>query len=170
MAIRDLGDEILTEKLLPNQRIDHYPSCSALLIAPKRECMLAFISYYEQNTISQSLGRKGASLTSGEDNDINLFIYKNGWKIGYFPELKFNHIIPAKRMTKEYLARLEFSMNRSWIKVLDMYDILPWNKIPRITLFPRMILAYFRNKAWQSEVNYIKWVGICGKFKGLSEI
>lgn len=170
LAIRDLGDSVITEKISPNQKIDHYPVCAALLIAPKRECMQAFIAYYEQNSLSKTLGRKGESLASGEDNDINLFIYKNGWKVGYFPELKFNHIIPGKRMTKQYLAKLEFSMNRSWIKVLNMHNILPWKKISKISVYPRMVLSYFRNKAWKSDLNYVKWSGSCGMFKGLSEI
>lgn len=170
LAIRDLGDEVITETLSSDQKMEHYPSCAALLIAPRRECMVAFISHYEKSEISQSLGRKGDSLASGEDNDINLFIYKNGWTIGYYPELKFKHIIPGKRMTKEYLAKLEFSMNRSWIKVLHMYQILPWKKINPATVHLRMILSYFKTKAWKTEINYIKWRAACGKFKGLSEI
>jgi glycosyltransferase involved in cell wall biosynthesis len=170
LAIRDLGNEAIIRQLQENETAVNYPDCAPILIAPKRECMLKFIAYYEKNKEAQSLGRKGNDLASGEDNDINLFIYKSGYALGYFPQLKFYHIIPAKRMSKEYLSRLQYSMNKSWVKVLSIHGIFPWKKVSASTLPLRKAKAWVTYKAWKSEPNYIKWRGACGLFEGLSDI
>jgi glycosyltransferase involved in cell wall biosynthesis len=170
LAIRDLGNDPIIRQLNKNETATSYPDCSPILIAPKRECMLKFIEYYEQSKEAQSLGRRGDDLASGEDNDINLFIYKSGYALGYFPELKFYHIIPAKRMSKEYLSKLQYSMNKSWVKVLSIHGISPWKKVSHSTLKLRKAKAWIKYKAWKSEPNYIKWRGACGLFEGLSEI
>jgi glycosyltransferase involved in cell wall biosynthesis len=170
LAIRDLGNETIVRQLSKNEKAANYPDCAPILIAPRRECMLKFIAYYEQSKEAQSLGRKGNDLASGEDNDINLFIYKSGYALGYFPELKFYHIIPAKRMSKDYLSRLQYSMNKSWVKVLSLHGIFPWGKVSRSTLRLRKAKAWITYKAWKSSPNYIKWRGACGLFEGLSEI
>ncbi|RYZ28518.1 MAG: glycosyltransferase family 2 protein, partial [Chitinophagaceae bacterium] len=153
LAIRDLGDKPIIRQLQRGEKASNYPDCAPILIAPKKECMLRFIEYYEKNEAAQSLGRKGTDLASGEDNDINLFIYQQGYALGYFPELKFYHIIPAKRMKKEYLSKLQFSMNKSWVKVLFIHDVLPWKKIAPLTVPLRKAKAWINYKAWKSEPN-----------------
>lgn len=170
LAIRDLGDNQIIEQLHKDETVSKYPGCAPLLIAPRKSCMLAYIEYFRNNTVSQSLGRRGRALSSGEDNDINLFIYRSGYALGYFPELKFYHIIPGKRINTAYLSRLQQGINRTWVKVLENYHINPWKKIPVWTLLPRQIKAWFTYKAWKSDANYIRWKGACGTFRGLSEI
>jgi glycosyltransferase involved in cell wall biosynthesis len=170
LAIRDLGEVQIIEQLLQNEPLTQYPACAPLLIAPRKSCMLAYIEYLRGNTLSQGLGRRGRSLSSGEDNDINLFIYRSGYALGYFPELRFYHIIPEKRMKTMYLSRLQQGINRTWVKVLENYHINPWKKIPGWTVFPRQLKAWFTYRAWKNDANYIRWKGACGTFRGLSEI
>jgi len=170
LAIRDLGEKPIIRQLKGTENADQYPDCAPILIAPKKECMLKFLAYYEQNAEAQSLGRKGADLASGEDNDINLFIYRSGYALGYFPELKFYHIIPAKRMKREYLSRLQYSMNKSWVKVLSLHGIYPWKQISPGTVRLRKMKAWLKYRAWKSDPNYIRWKGACGLFEGLSEL
>jgi glycosyltransferase involved in cell wall biosynthesis len=55
---------------------------------------------------SKNLGRKGASLVSGEDIDMALTAYDSGFGTGLFRKLRTTHIIPKGRMTLEYLCRL----------------------------------------------------------------
>ncbi len=55
---------------------------------------------------SKNLGRKGASLVSGEDIDMALTAYDSGYGTGLFRKLRTTHIIPKGRMTLEYLCRL----------------------------------------------------------------
>ena len=170
LAIRDLGEVPIFSKLSKDEIASSYPEAAAILIAPRRDCMLQFLDYYGNNTEAQKLGRKGSDLASGEDNDINLFIYKNGYGLGYFPQLKFYHIIPEKRTTKEYLSKLQYSMNKSWVKVLHMHGILPWDPIKRKSVAIRKLKAWILMGAWKSQPNYIKWKGACGTFDGLAEL
>jgi glucosyl-dolichyl phosphate glucuronosyltransferase len=170
LAIRDLGEFEIIEQLENEKNLSSYPTCGPLLIAPRKSCMLKYIDFFNKNFYSKDLGRKGNDLSSGEDNDINLFIYKTGFQVGYFPELIFYHIIPESRTKVSYLAKLVFSSSISWVKVLENYNINPWRKIPKWTVPFRNLRAWISHKAWKNEVNYIKWKGACGTFQGLSEI
>lgn len=170
LAIRDLGEKAIVEKILPGAPVENYPACAPILIAPRKECMLKYIEYYRGNAEAQTLGRRGTDLASGEDNDINLFIYRNGYALGYFPELKFYHIIPANRMTKAYLAKLQYSMNRTWVKVLHLHGITPWRSISRYTIPLRKAKSWLAYRAWRSDPDYISWRGACGTFEGLADI
>ncbi|RZK25250.1 MAG: glycosyltransferase family 2 protein [Flavobacterium sp.] len=169
LAIRDLGNDIIIEKCMSESELS-YPKSAPLLIAPRKTCMLAYIEHYKKSHLSKQLGRNGFDLASGEDNDINLFIYKNGWHLGYFPKLKFIHLIPQERLTLKYLANMSFSSSVSWVKVLEIHKLNKHSRIAKWGILPREIKAWFKLKAWKNESNYIKWRGACGIFKGLSEI
>ena len=170
LAIRDLGETEVLVCLTAGESLTEYPEHAPILIAPRKACMLEYISFFKENAISETLGRKAESLASGEDNDINLFIFKKGFKLGYFPQLKFYHIIPSKRLNPKYFERMAYESNRSWVKVLNLHNILPWQPIKSFTLPFRIVKSYFQKKAWQNEVNYIKWKASCGIFKGLTEV
>ncbi|RKD12411.1 hypothetical protein BCY91_12230 [Pelobium manganitolerans] len=166
---RDFGEEIIVERHDVTTKLDNYPKYSPILMAYRKAVFDDFITQFdsEKNGI---LGRKGNSLTSGEDNDIILYFYKNGWGTAYCPHLCFSHFIPAYRLTFQYAKKLLFHSNRSWVKVLALHGICPWHKIPRTTIWLRNLKSYIFLKAWVSETNYLKWKGACGTFKGLSEI
>ena len=167
LCIKDLGESIILTKHEKGKPLQSYPSNGPFLIAYRKAAFNeSFLPHFQENQTSQNLGRKGKSLASGEDNDIVLSIYKAGYEVGYFPGLLFTHIIPAKRYTKEYLARLVRSSNKSWIQVQALHGIQHHKPIPAWTLPIRKIRAYFNMKAWQSPASYIKWQGACGTFEG----
>lgn len=169
LAIRDLGNDIIIES--NHQETEKmYPRAAPLLIAPRKTCMIEYIQHFEKSHLSKQLGRNGADLASGEDNDINLFIYKNGWDLGYFPELKFIHLIPKERLAISYLSKMAYSSSVSWVKVLEIHKLNKNMKIAKWGIIPRQIKAWFKLKAWKNESNYIKWRGACGIFRGLAEI
>ena len=170
LAIRDLGEEVILDKLTKQKDFKEYPKCAPILIAPTKKCMLLYKDFFDSSAVSKELGRKGSSLASGEDNDINLFIYKNGFTLGYFPELKFYHIIPKERLKISYLKRMAFESNRSWVKVLNIHRICPWRPIKKWTYPFRKIKSYIRNRPWLSEINAIKYYSSIGTLKGLTEI
>ena len=153
-------------------RVKEYPSFAPIGagMVLRREVFEKYCQQIEKDPERLSFGRKGNRLTSGEDNDIVLAAIENGWEIGYFPELSLVHIIPGKRVKKKYLARLNYDSSYSWIKVLDKHNINPWGKIPRWTVFPRKLKAFFSYKAWRGPIGYIKWRGACGMYKALGEI
>lgn len=174
----NLGCQDLGEKLyISNYKEANFKLFAYPIFAPIGTGMViqkaAFQKYADEVKNSKdrlSLGRKGISLTSGEDNDIILTIIKNGFELAYLPELVVSHLIPKNRFNFEYLKRMAYQSNQSWIKVLHIHGINPWMPIHPYTLKIRQLKAYFMSKAWKSKQNFIKWKGACGAFKGLSEI
>lgn len=60
-----------------------------------------------------SLGRIGRGLGAGEDGDLAFTACDLGLGAGVFPHLRLTHIIPAERLSLEYLERLVEDMSRS---------------------------------------------------------
>lgn len=50
--------------------------------------------------------RQGLALSSGGDNELCIRIRRSGWETWYEPGAVVDHLIPAARQTREYLARL----------------------------------------------------------------
>ncbi len=115
-------------------------------------------------------GRKGDDLASGEDNDLVLRVLTRGWKVAYVPSLRMNHVIPASRLTRDYLARLSEGIARSWVKVLHHHGISPWVPTSRIWLPLQIGRAYLRFRPWTGPAAYIRWRGACGQFKGRADL
>jgi len=131
----------------------------------------AFLRYAKGlNDDKLKLGRKGADLTSGEDNDIILTIVSNQFEIAYVPALIVKHIIPQKRFSFNYLKNMAYKSNISWIKVLAMHHINPHLSIPKWSVPLRQAKAWIMLDAWKNKAKYIKWKGACGVFQALSEI
>lgn len=171
LCIKDLGEQPIITQLFPGEKLREFPDNGPFLIAYRRNAFLdAFLPHFRSNVTSQNLGRKGKSLASGEDNDITLAIYKAGYKVGYFPELWFTHIVPKRRTEKAYLASLIKASNKSWVQVLAIHNIFPWSPVAAWTIPARKAKAYVRMKAWASDLNYIRWCGACGIFEGRASI
>jgi glycosyltransferase involved in cell wall biosynthesis len=60
-----------------------------------------------------SLGRVGDNLLGGEEKDIFNRLRAQGMPILYFPDIKVKHCIPAKRTTKEFIAKLGRGVGQS---------------------------------------------------------
>lgn len=73
--------------------------------------------------VSLLSGRKGVSLSSGEDVELCLALQLLGWGLIQSPELKFQHIMPASRLTWEYCLELFYQFGRA-NAVLGIYS--PW--------------------------------------------
>ncbi len=55
---------------------------------------------------AMTLGRKGNALLAGEDGDYGYTSYELGLGCGSFKDLKLTHLIAARRLQSDYLARL----------------------------------------------------------------
>jgi glycosyltransferase involved in cell wall biosynthesis len=165
LALRDMGEEIRTAGWE-----NKYPDCAP--IGAGMAIRSVAISRYVQKISSGGTAitdRTGNSLMSGGDNDMVLEILKAGWEVGYFPELRLQHIIPAQRMEIPYLARMLNNSNNSWVRLLRNHNLNPWKPVPNWSIGLRKFKAWFTYKAWAGPVNYIKWRGACGTFDGLSK-
>lgn len=72
----------------------------------RREVAEAYVRTLAESPLRKSFGRKGADLASSEDTDIAFCAIDLGYGIGKFPELQMTHLMPARRVTREYLLRL----------------------------------------------------------------
>lgn len=173
LGCQDYGTEMyISNYAAVNYHILSYPEKAPIgtgMVMQKK----AFLSYLEEAALNperMKLGRRGKSLSSGEDNDIILTIVKNGFEIAYVPELVVHHLISSNRYSESYLARMAFESNRTWVKVLEIHGINPHKKINQLTYLPRKLRSYLRYRAWLSPLSAIRWKSSCGTFKGLSEL
>lgn len=171
--MRDLGEEVrVSSQVRVSQLTKQYPEFAPIGagIVLRRQVAELYTNSVTENNIRLALGRTGKQLISGEDNDIVLTLLAAGWEVGYFPQLKLTHLIPPSRLTREYLAQLNYASSRSWVQVLDMHGIRMWQEIPRWTVLPRKIKAFFRYQAWKDSAAYVSWQGACGLFEGLGAL
>jgi glycosyltransferase involved in cell wall biosynthesis len=166
LALRDLGNDIIISGWN-----DQYPHAAPIGagMAIRREALDPYTNKITKGKSNIS-DRTGTSLSSGGDNDLVIEILKSGWRVGYFPQVQLQHIIPAQRMEVVYLARLVHDTNKSWVQLLESHGINPWKRISPSGLLPRKIKAWFTYKAWRSNPDHIKWQGACGLFEGLANL
>lgn len=167
LALRDLGDAVLlspaTAPIPPA-----YPACAPIGagLALRTAAARAWLDR-PASTVSD---RRGTDLASGGDNDIVLTLLAQGWRVGYFPSLSLQHLIPAGRLTRDYLARLNRGIARSWVQVLALHGANPWSCIHPATVPLRQLRAWFTHRAWAGAAQYIRWQGACGHFSGLATL
>lgn len=74
-------------------------------------------SLLQQHPFDTSLGRKGASLISGEETQLCRRIAQDGWTTAWVPAARVVHHIPAARATKAYLRRRAYAGGYSAVLV-----------------------------------------------------
>jgi glycosyltransferase involved in cell wall biosynthesis len=68
------------------------------------------------------VGRKGRQLSGGEDLELSYALTLSGWDLYYDPSLNYQHYIPAKRMSWDYLRRLNRNIGAAMVG-LEPYDL-----------------------------------------------
>src|SRR4051812_12033852 len=71
----------------------------------RREVAIAYREFCDESSL-QITGRQGASLLSADDREISFVCCSHGFGIGIFPELKLTHLIPQRRVSRDYFVRL----------------------------------------------------------------
>lgn len=170
LALRDFGEtaQIYQFDQAAKQHPEFAPVGAGMVL--RRSAAEQYRDRISTDPKRQKFDRTGASLQSGGDCDINLTLLGLGWAVGYFPQLELLHLIPADRVTTEYLARLNRAASRSWVHVLDAHQIRPWRKVAPWTVRPRKLKAMLSYQPWRSPVHYIRWQGACGLFEGLGAL
>jgi glycosyltransferase involved in cell wall biosynthesis len=167
LALYDHGDDVRFAGGLESG----YPAfvgggCGAVF---RREALMDYVRDFQANPHTIT-GRRGDNLTSGEDNDIVLTLLRMNWRAAYNPDLSLTHLISRNRLTESYLARLNESIARSWVKVLHRHGLSPWRPRSPICLPFQIARAYVRTRAWAGPAEYVRWRGACGHFRGRAEI
>ncbi len=72
----------------------------------RRDVAQYYVHLHQSGRRSFQFDRTGESLISGGDNDLAACACEVGMSVGLMHALKLIHLIPADRLTEEYLARL----------------------------------------------------------------
>ena len=85
-------------------------------MAVRRQIVLDYYRMIAEGSVYIS-GRVGNQLSSAEDIDLDFFAISKGFLIGIAAVLKLTHIIPAARLTAEYLCRLAVGTTTGAVEV-----------------------------------------------------
>lgn len=173
LGCRDLGEVPLRANWSDDSNtLRVYPRCSPIGggMAIRKSALAHYANLIATNRRRQALDRTGKSLASGGDNDIVMTVLELGLDVAYEPRLSLNHIIPAGRTSRSYLARYQFDTMVTWVQVLDTHGIRPWSPVARVTLLLRYALAWVRLHAWSSTEAYLRWRTSCGLIKGRASL
>ena len=173
LACRDLGESALTASWKGTALFDrHYPDCAPIGagMVLRRSAYAIYVEETTSDTIRLALGRRGSDLASGEDNDMVMTMLRSGWKVAYLPELSLVHLIASSRLQISYLRRYAYASNRTWVQVLGVHGIAPWNTVHPATTGLRKLRALLRMRPWRGPVESIAWAAACGLIDGRARL
>ena len=101
LAIREFADDVWSN--LP--RLPQTMPCGAGLCL-RRAVGLEYVRLHDAGERRFQFDRTGDSLLSGGDNDLAACACNLGQGVGLVSALKLDHLMPAGRLTQDYLARL----------------------------------------------------------------
>ncbi len=166
LAVRDLGAEPRISKGLrpAGSARNEYPLYAPIGagMALRRAAWQAWIN---RGHIALT-DRRGAELTSGGDNDIVLSAMAAGWEVAYLPGLSLTHLIPSGRLQPDYLGRLNYGIQKSWMQVLRLHEANPWPPLSRLGARLRKAKAWGTCRPWRSLAARVRWQGARGHFDG----
>lgn len=70
-----------------------------------------FLEFYQREKLMS--GRQGASLLSGEDTQLSIYLLRHKWSLVYNEQLNFKHYMPPNRLTVPYLKKLFYALGKS---------------------------------------------------------
>lgn len=169
LGCRDLGEDPKIHTAKEYEAARCYPVCAPIGAGMvfRKKAMLGWIETVGRSGISD---RKGKNLSSAGDCDMVLHALKFGCCAAYWPELVLEHLMPAERLTKEYLGALSRAAYRDFVRVLAIHGVCPWPAIPAWTVRLRTAKAWASCQAWRGPANWIRWQGAIGQFEGRSLI
>jgi GT2 family glycosyltransferase len=157
-AAPGVGEMVAAASSLP----DHTPIGAGMIA--RKKALEPWVRYC-RSASTPVAGRVGKELISAEDHDMVLHAARAGWHIGFFPDLVLRHLIPAGRLSREYLARLNRDTNLSFIQMLVRHGETPQPPAARWTVPLRKARSYFRHRAWKGPAEFVRWKGHCGTFE-----
>ena len=169
LALRDLGPKLLRAAWSsPEGR--SYPVCAPLGagMAIRRSAADSYASAVNADSNRKGLDRSGSALVSGGDNDLVMVALEAGHEVAYLPDLQLTHLIPRRRIERDYLGALNRAIARSWVRAL--HGIVLWPASPPRSVWLRQARAWLRMRAWRGPAEWIRWQGACGNFEGRGDI
>jgi len=103
LALASFDKDVVTDWASYSGNNDVLPPSAGLFA--KSQLVGRFVESFSANPLRQTLGAKGETLLRGEDTDFALFALRHGYNVARMNKLRLTHIIPAERLTVEYMAR-----------------------------------------------------------------
>ncbi len=160
-----VGQQASEEGVLPEEKYELWGAGLSL----RRS---AWMNMREKGFTSLLSGRKGKTLSAGEDAEICFALKIMGYQLYYNPSLQLRHFIPANRLEWTYVQRIAVGFAESRF-ILTSYDYF-YRKPRLIESYPYLYLsiyflynlglllrsALYREKQRNYEGNYyhIEWV------------
>lgn len=169
LALHEHGPDPLIARGAPHASWPKFAPVGAGLCM-RRTAAARYLDAIGRDPARRQLDRSGSSLASGGDNDLVFTALHDGWDVGYFPELQITHLIPPRRLEAEYLARLNASTQRSWVRVLALHGHCPWPAVAPWSVPFRSARAWWRERAWRTPAHRIRWRARVGRFQGQADL
>lgn len=96
------------------------PSGAGMVV--RRKQALYYREQVLKDPLRQTLGPDGQPANGGEDSDMALCGFNLGLGTGRFPELELTHLIPARKLTLEFLENLYEAIGYSGIMLGAIHD------------------------------------------------
>ncbi|MEI6680703.1 MAG: glycosyltransferase [Mariniphaga sp.] len=87
---------------------------------------------YNSNFKSLLTGRKGEKLMAGDDSEISAWFRLAKYKLWYDERLKYQHFIPAERLTEEYVKKIWEGFNLASLTITPYYRIIHFRSLNTI--------------------------------------
>jgi glycosyltransferase involved in cell wall biosynthesis len=125
LALRDQNEDYCSNKPHVKNAVIGAGMCV------RRQVVERYASLVEQSAIRSTLDPIGNQLNRAGDQDILMTAFDLGFSAGVFKSLQMQHIMPAFRLTEEYLLRLVDGYVYSnallaWIRQLETYQPTPF--------------------------------------------
>ena len=78
--------------------------------------------YFERDAAAKVTGHQGGGVRGGDDFVVGILTWQIGYECWYEPSLKIQHLLPARRMEKEYLLQLYEGIGRGQAAVRRLCD------------------------------------------------
>ena len=131
----------------PGTRAAYTAPCGAGMVV-RREIATYYAGRSANDPLRRSLGRKGASLASGEDSDLAFCACALGFAVGRFPQLQLTHLISAARLKRDYLLRLAEEMAFSIAVLQFIWD----GKLPGQDTAPGLKKIYWNYQSFRNRL------------------
>jgi glycosyltransferase involved in cell wall biosynthesis len=142
LAVRRYAPELRVHTTAPPFS-DYFPVGAGLAV--RRDLALAYLDDCEETTRIE--GRRGESLSSGEDLDLGLFALSQGNSLLVTGALCLTHVISTERLQGKYLRRLatdnvksSLQLERKWAKRLGR-PVYPMFSTPLTGLLARIVAS-----------------------------
>lgn len=135
----------------------------------RRKVALAYREAAVRDPRHLSLDRIGKVLSSCGDIDISMHAYDMGLGTGVFIDLRLRHLIPAERLTVDYLCRLVEAQNYSDTMLRHIHGKWPNSKIPFPILTLLRWLSASRERGPHRHIAYARIRGIVRAAREIAE-